>query len=206
KFLNETTEFWTSSLQIDVADYTTTLIKAFFDLALCYQRCSEDYGYDRWGIKQPLRFPNTFNIFHQFMPKARFVFIYRNLFDVARSAKARRWINTSAEVAQLASQWQTNLLSIVRRRPERVIPLRYENLVANPGPHIAQLERFTETSGIDRTVMDRKFNTFAGPGGNGQSPSQYVEPQELSPDETDILSRAASEALAATGYADNKSQ
>jgi hypothetical protein len=82
--------------------------------------------------------------------------------------------------------------------------LRYEELTVRPDEHIEKIEAFTGISGIDRSVLQRRFNTFAGDRERGYSPSEYIEPEPLTPEEEAALRGAAEEALAKTGYLDSE--
>ena len=133
----------------------------------------------------------------------RVLSIYRNLFDVARSAKARKWMQSPDEFATMAQRWQGNLLPVLQSPGERVLVLKYEDLVADPETYIKKIEEFTEISNIDRNVMKRKINTFRGKIEDGESQNQYIEPKDLTGQESAILYEHAARAVAVTGYRDN---
>ena len=193
-FLKQTTEFWTSNLQVDGIHYLQVRLNHLFDIALYYQQFSESCGFDRWGIKQPLANPVPFELLLQLFRNAQIIFLYRNLFDVARSAKARKWMNSRDDCINLANQWQQNLVPILGANFDRTLILRYESFIADPDPHIDRIEKFTGLEGIDRTVMSLKINTFAGEK-EGESLNMYVPPAELKKKKKSLLEQHAAKAL-----------
>src|SRR6185503_5103647 len=105
-FLHDTTEFWTSNLWPDTSRFMELGVDAFCRAVGLYERCSRECGFDRWGIKHPAGSQATIRRLAQLLPSAKFVFIYRNLYDVARSAKARGFIASAQQCAAFAQQWQ----------------------------------------------------------------------------------------------------
>ncbi len=205
-FFTRTTEFWTSNLSPDDMQYLQVMLNNFFSFVLFYQQWSAGQGFRRWGIKQPLTSLLPLNLFREFLINARFLYVYRNLFDVARSAKARGWIKSPDDLVVLAQRWQDNLLPLLESPQEQVLVLRYEDLVADQETHIRKIEEFTGITNIDRNVMKRKINTFPGKIEKGESPNQYIEPEQLTDEESAVLYENAVKALEVTGYKDNRKQ
>ena len=87
QFLEQTTEGWTSNLWPDPQPLMMVAFEAFYKSVLVYQQCSEKYGYQRWGIKNPLNEPQMIERLRILMPKARYLFIYRNPIDVIKFGK-----------------------------------------------------------------------------------------------------------------------
>lgn len=206
KFFTHTTDFWTSALTPDDSQYLQVIADNFFRTVVFYQNWSEGHSFKRWGIKHPLPNIVTLDLLQKFLHNAHFVYIYRNLYDVARSAKARRWIKSQGDLVLLAQRWQNNLLPLLESPQERVLVLRYEDLVADQETHIKKIEEFTGISNIDRNVMKRKINTFEGKIENGFSPTEYIQPEKLTDQESAVLYEHAAQALEVTGYKDNRKQ
>ena len=202
KFRSGMTEFWSSNLGPDDVQLLQVQVDNFSRIIGFYQQWSKEFGYNRWGLKQPLPNLIPLDLLHQFLGNARFVYMYRNLFDVARSSKARTWLKTEEDFAELARRWQDNLLPMIDSPRERVLMIKYEDLVADPGTHIKRLEEFTGITGIDNKVMERKINTFDEIIENGKSPIQYIEPKELTDQESSIIYEHAAQCLEKTGYRD----
>jgi len=203
KFLKQTTEFWTSNLWPDTQTFMMIAFEAFYKAALLYQQQTQQDGISRWGVKNPLTEPQMIERLTVLMKGAKFVFIYRSLFDVARSAKARQFIKNETELRNYGVQWAHNLTTVLNAKWGHVQIIRYEDLLSEPDAHIQQLEQFAGISGIDRSVMDRKINTFTGQTENGMSPTGYIPPADLTSKEQTILREAAGSALQLGGYAED---
>ncbi len=202
RFLEQTTEFWSSALWPDSGGYLRASVEGFRHLVKYYQQCSHRYGFERWGIKHPFSSVYLMDWFTGLLPEARYVYIYRNLFDVARSSKARRFVESLEDFTQLATTWCDSVKTVLHAQPAGMLVIRHEDLVRDQAHWLAQLAEFTGVSGIDATVMTRKFNTFRGSASQGRATDQYIPPAELTADETDALRRAAGPLLDELGYED----
>lgn len=202
QFLKQTTEGWTSNLWPEPQPLMLVAFEAFYKSALAYQQCSEKNGYQRWGIKNPLNEPQMIERLRILMPKARFIFIYRHPYDVIKSAKSRQFINNEAELKQYAVQWREILNTVVKYPFPEVWILKYEDLIDHPDSVIDQLERFAGITGIDRSVMNRKINTFALPADQmaGASEKGYVKPDALTTQEKKIITDIAGQVMKQFGY------
>lgn len=217
KFLRETTEFWTSNLWPDARPFVDLGVDTFCRAVMLYERGSRECGFARWGIKHPTGSQATIRRLAQLLPSAKFVFIYRNLFDVARSAKARGFISTPAQCAAFAQQWQANVLPVLQQPggglpPGRLMLIRHESLTADRDRELRRLAEFTGIEGMKPEVLDRRINTFGG-GGDGRpgaeaedaaagTASSYVEPKPLDGEERGAIGAAARQALEAAKYVD----
>lgn len=202
QFLKQTTEGWTSNLWPEPQPLMMVAFEAFYKSAVAYQQSTEKYSYQRWGVKNPLNEPQMIERMRILMPKARFVFIYRHPFDVIKSAKSRKFVTDEAQLRRYALQWREVLSNVVAYNFPEVWVLKYEDLTANPEPVIDQLERFAGVTGIDRSVMKRKINTFALPSDQmeGANEKGYVKPDELSSDEKKIITDIAGDVMQQFGY------
>jgi hypothetical protein len=202
QFLEQTTEGWTSNLWPDPQPLMMVAFEAFYKSVLVYQQCSQKYGYQRWGIKNPLSEPQMIERLRILMPQARFAFVYRDPIDVIKSAKSRKFITTVEQLQQYAAQWKEILTTVVGYGFEQVKVIKYENLIDNPDPIIDQLERFAGITGIDRNVMNRKINTFALSSDvmQGTNEKGYVKPDDLSADEKKMIVDIAGDVMQQFGY------
>jgi hypothetical protein len=200
RFLTETTEFWSSGLWPDTKLYLDLSVEVFKSYFKLYDSCSRHYGFERWGIKHPFWSVGDFQNLYALLPKARFIYIYRNLYDVARSAKARKFVSAPQQYERLAKSWNAGVKQVVPMKAENLLVIEYEELVREPEEWIERIERHAGISSIDATVMSRKYNTFRGQSHLGYSENEYIAPQELTGEETAILERHAGEMLAAHGY------
>ncbi len=202
RFLTETTEFWSSSLWPDTGLYLQRTIEGFARLVDVYEVCSQRYGFSRWGIKHPFSSLVDFDRFFSLLPAGQFIYVYRNPFDVARSAKARQFATTPADFVRLASNWRESVAAVRRAQRANLLVIKYEALVADPEPWLARIEEFTGIYNIDRSVMHRRFNTFCGPTECGCSPTEYIPPAPLTDAEAGLLREHAADLLAEEGYMD----
>lgn len=203
RFLNETTEYWSSDLNPDLEAYLSVHLDCFYRFVALYEHSGQQDGFSRWGIKYPFKSILQLNRMRALLPNSRTLYLYRNLFDVARSMKARGWANTQDQLAALATQWQDNVCQMLETCPDDVALIRYETLLENSREVLSQIEQHVGVDGIDQSVLERKINTFATTG-EGLSPSGYVEPIPLTSEECNVLRAGASRALEMTGYQDSK--
>jgi hypothetical protein len=202
QFLQQTTESWTSNLWPDSQPFMLIAFEAFYKAVEAYQKCSEQYGYLRWGIKNPLNEPQMLDHLRVLLPKARFIFIYRHPYDVIKSAKSRKFIKSEEDLRNYALQWGDHVSIVAQDNSPEVWVLKYEELIANPDPVIDQLQRFAGVAGIDRSVMRRKINTFALSSDQmaGANENGYVKPDTLSGAEKKIICDVAGDVMQQYGY------
>ena len=191
------TDDWVAGLFPGRGDvYLDIALKNFYDVLAHYQITASKLG-RVWGIKEP--HAGQLGMLRSLLPNARFICIYRNLFDVARSYKARGWFNSPYEVIKLAHEWQEGIRQMFFFGRQRVLVLRYEDLVAHPDSEIARMEEFAQVCGIDRKLMSVKVN-LGEVDRQGRAVSAYHPPEELTQDEHDILVKYAHGMLNQLGY------
>ena len=194
------TEYWSSDLWPDSQAMMMIGLNAFFQAAILYQQSAERCNRDRWGLKTPVTNLQTLERLGNLMPNARFVFVYRDLFAVARSAKARRLIDRIDQLEGLAAQWCRNVIGIAEASGNETHLIRYELLTAHPETTIRDLEAFAGVTGIDCSVMQRRINTFVGSRDRGDSPTGYIEPEDLTAMEVEVIQQVAGETMQKFGY------
>ena len=200
RFLNGEIEGWTSNLWPDSSQFASVACESFYKGVMVYEQCSREYGYARWGVKNPLGNPYMIPWMLRLLPGCRFVFIHRHLFDVVRSAKARKFITDETQLRKYAQQYQTNMHAVLNTPRDQTMILKHARLVADPEPIIQRLEAFAGVEGIDRTVMQRKINTFPGTQDQGRSHTGYIEPQTITEREKAICVEHARPMLEQAGY------
>ncbi len=204
RFLNETTEFWSSGLWPDTKMYLDLSVRVFRQFAQLYQACSEQYGYKRWGIKHPFVDVAAFDRFLSLLPTSKFLYLYRNPYDVARSSKARKFTKTPADFQALMTAWRNSVMAALQAEATNLMVIKYEELLHEPDAWISKIESFTGVTNIDRDVMNKKFNTFRGQERNGHSPTEYVPPAALTDEEAAVITEVAGNVLTALNYTDEK--
>ncbi len=200
QFLAGQTEGWTSNLWPDSGRFTNALCEGFYKAAMVYEQCSQEYGYTRWGLKNPLSDPYIIPRLITLLPHCRFVFMHRHLFDIVKSAKARKFITGDEQLVEYARLYQMNMNAVLNTPRAQTLIIRHADLVADPEPMLQRLESFVGVTGIDRSVMQRKINTFPGTKDQGRSETGYIEPEPVTEREKAICMEIARPMLEQAGY------
>jgi len=201
KLLDGSYDFWSSAAWPDTRQWSQALVEALELLLRTCQRCAAEDGFSRWGIKNPLDDAKSCAVLYNVLPHARFIFLYRHIVDVMRSYKGRKWLGSAQTCIEVAARWVRNVSYMLTGQiPDRILLIRYEDMLASPDEWTDRLEQFAGVSGIDRTIFQRKINTFAGKEENGHSPDQYIAPQPLSAQELAIIRQLAGNMLRQCGY------
>ncbi len=204
-FLNSDDDFEGSSLFPDRFQYLAAVRAGFHHLVKFYADYSRDLGFESWGIKHQIFNAQGYAFLTKLLPEAYYICIYRDLYPVTRSAKAR-WPGDYPNLAaytRFGQRWMENINAIHKLQPKHKLIFKYENMVADTDGHIDQLQNFLGTDRINRAVMDRKINTqpkvasgnqhhFVDPG--------YVKPADLEAAETTALFKNCNDFYRQLGY------
>ena len=118
------------------------------------------------------------------MPRARFVFIHRDLKDCLKSAKAQGLSYgasySKADIEEFCRSGAENetYTSSLSAEPT-VLSLQYEDLVRKPDATLRKLAEFTGIDDMEPSVLNHKVNTWVGEDSKMQSKDGYFEPIEL---------------------------
>lgn len=187
---------WRPFLTAPAAVMQKGWMEAFYQVPLALARHGEAVGRPVWGFKFPSYSRDLMRAMLTLMPRTRVVYVFRNLEDVLKSAKARRFVTTPAQTAQFCADWAKNLTEAAELAQDpRVLFLRYENLVEQPAEHLMLLELATGVTGVDASELDAKINTFEGGEAAGHSPSQYIAPAELTDADRALIRQHAGEVM-----------
>jgi hypothetical protein len=171
---------WRPGLMPPSAILMKAWVETYYQLPSVLAEYAASVGRPVWGFKHPAYTRDMLKTIASLMPRTKIVYVYRNLYDVLKSAKARRFVNTPEETVAFCAQWATNMSEAAElAHDERMIFLKYEDLIARPDEHVRYLEEMTGVAGCDRSVFDAKINTFRGDG-DGFAPSGYIAPAALS--------------------------
>jgi len=183
---------------------TQVMLRAWIETYYQIPSALADYGAGIgrpvWGFKGPDYARDMLKAFLMLMPKARIIYVFRDLHEALKSAKARRFVTTDEEVAAFCAKWATNLREVSDLRTDaRVLFLKYEDFIADSVGAVTALEAFTGAHGLKADVFEVKVNTFKGDEARGFSPTQYIAPADLTDaDRAAIASHAG--AVLATLY------
>lgn len=205
KMLKSGVDFEASALFPDYDNYIETIQQGFHEIARFYRADAMTLGFDRWGLKHQIRDQRTFALVPQLLRHARFIFIYRELLAVAKSAKSR-WpgdFKSEGDYQRFGDNWARNIRTALDLEGDRFIVLRYEEFVADPEPFLDRIEEFSRITGIDRTVMTRRINAnpLIDADAKGNSPDAYREPVELTERQRQLLLSEARTLHEDLGYA-----
>ena len=109
-----------------------------------YDMYAERMGKDRWGDKTP-GYQVKMRRIHRNLPEARFVHLIRDGRDVVLSQWSKAQTPTPIEDA--AKRWKQRVRltrRLASKEPEIYMELRYEELVADPAPHLERICDFIE--------------------------------------------------------------
>ncbi len=188
KLLDGEYDFWSSAIWPDIKEWSGSVIGALDMFLRTYQDCSAKDGFDKWGIKNPVDDARYCAFFYETFPSSKIIFVYRHILDVVKSYKARKWLPDVQACSDLVVRWRNNVNYMLGCNVhDRVMLIRYEEMVAKPARYAELLEKFAGLSGIDQSVFERRINTFKGTEENGHSPDQYIQPSDLSEQEIDVI-------------------
>lgn len=196
-------DFEGSSLFPDYDKYADAVRQGFFNIARLYRTDAAGMGYSRWGLKHQIRDQRSFDVVPGLMKQAVFLFIYRELLAVARSAKAR-WpgdFKGPDDFRRFGDNWARNIRQAQSLESERFLVMRHEEFVADPESHFQRIEALTGISGIDRSVMDRRINANPLTDRDVRNTgSAYREPDKLTDEQIELLMKDARATYDQLGY------
>ena len=155
-------------------------IETYYQMPVTLMHHAQSIGRPIWGFKRPTFSRESLRGFLSFMPQARVIYVFRNPFDVLKSAKARKFVNTSREVAAFCAEWAKNMNEVAElAHDDRLLFVKYESLMEQREDHVRLIELFTGAQNIDARVFDLKLNTYKGDAADGHAPDQYIQPAKL---------------------------
>jgi hypothetical protein len=167
-------------------------LETFFQVPMALQTYSASIGRPLWGFKCPGLTSNAIRFLLTLMPRATVIYVVRDLVDALKSAKARKFVNGDADLVNFCTAWRDNLSGVLEQAEgQRILLVRYDDLCAQPDAGVARLEAFTRAAAISTRDFSNKINTFIGDPAEGRSPTQYIDPAELSAEEEFVVSAYA---------------
>jgi hypothetical protein len=194
-----------SAMFPDYDAYGRLMREHFYRIARYYDQQTRGYGREIWGVKHQIRRLDGFATFLRLLPRARYVFVYRNVFDVARSDKARFPGDYSApeSFALLGRSWARHTEFLRRIASPSVLHLEYDDLTQRPQEVINRVEAHCHVSGIDPGVFRRRLNVSPVIDRLSEPEKQtaYREPVGLTSAELNALRPIVEQACSRFGYA-----
>jgi len=193
--MDGTLDEWRPGLAPPVKVTLSAWTDIYYQLPLALAKFGRSIGRPIWGFKWPAYPTEVLKTFLALMPKAKIVYLVRNLEDTLKSAKARRFVTTEAQALEFCQAWTTNLQGVAElKQRDQVMILPYAALLEQRREQIDALQTFTGASNIRMTEFDLKVNTFTGAPAEGYSPDGYIPPEPLDEAEREIV-RSCSAAL-----------
>jgi len=171
-------------------------VETYYQIPMGLAEFGASIGRPIWGFKGPDYPRDQVRAFLMLMPCARVIYVVRRLEEVLKSAKARRFVTDDAGVAAYCAAWAKNLSDMMTLQDERVLLVRYEELLAAREAHLTAFETFTGACGLKPVAFETKVNTYLGDEADGHSPTQYIAPSELSDRDRRAIDEAAGPLLA----------
>ncbi len=179
---------WILDLTPDADGYLLALQEAAFAGVAYCRDFAREHGRPIWGFKYPAWSPAVLRLLRRLMPRARLLFVSRDLLPSLRSAKAQHMIDTEQQLRQLCQTWIAGMAFIMELDDEPgVLSVRYEDLVEEPQQVLASISAFSGASPIDISVLQHKINIWPGQEFSVQSHDGYIPPVDLTEQERRIV-------------------
>lgn len=142
---------WIANISPDPQAVLLPAARSF--ITAMYGPATAERGIRRWGFKE-VRYDGAMARFLlALFPAGRVIFLVRHPHDALASAATVEW-NAGTDVAPgLARQWKRTCASFLKLRDERVLHLRYEDLVGTPEEATGRLARHVGIA-ADRFAAD----------------------------------------------------
>jgi hypothetical protein len=144
---------------------------------------AEENNREIWGVKMAGWNPNQLKNTLEFIPKAKLVFLIRDLPSCVKSAKKEDMIHTLEEIRQFSIQWKNTINFVQQHLNHAKLIISYSDLIQDTDRVLGQLETFTGLKNIDKTILDKKINTLS----SSSESTAYNKPAELNQEEKDLL-------------------
>ena len=181
---------WIPELFPQIDEYIIFQLKSAYSMANSVQEYSHYINKPVWAAKNPRINIDLLAIMLKYLPGCKVIYLYRDIINVAKSYKARKFIKNKEELLQLCKTWSLSLNQLDLLMGEgdpRVWVLNYDNMVKDTNIFIDKLESFTGLKEVNKEVLSFKINTFLGNTSDGLSPSGYIKPEELDEEEMKII-------------------
>lgn len=160
KLLSGDYDFDASMLYPDYEAYVKMMRDNLARMYQFYESSTAGYGYEGWGLKHQIRDADAFLQFMKLFPRLRYIFVYRNIVDVARSEKAR-YPHQYPEprcFAALGQRWSGNIEAMRRVAGAEIFHLEYRELAEAPEQTMEKLKAFCGLDHIDPAIFERRVN------------------------------------------------
>ncbi len=151
-----------------------------------------------WGMYFSTLSESLFKYLSHRFTSARYLFIYRNLFDAARQAKSAGVVHSINDCRRFASEWSQQIQTMLNQLNQLDSPcmvVRYEHLFGNNSDLLCNLHRHIGDNKNDSITTIPSVNPWDG---------KEAELYQLSDDESDVLFTYAADMLQRLNYTDTR--
>ncbi len=191
------TDFWMPNLMPDIDGYLNALVNTYKEVMVPFQNHARQLNRPVWGAKVPTWPAERLEFLLTLLPQARVIYIYRNVFDCAKSAKSRKFIGSEDSIHAYAATWAQNVAQVSALiGSHNILAIEYERLLAEPVLTVETISAVTGATNIDPKILGSSGNTWTGQESNGHAPDGYIAPSDLTARERRIISQAAGAVMA----------
>jgi hypothetical protein len=173
---------WLLDLSPEIGRYLQSLRMQYEAPLIGARDAAARHGRNVWGVKYP-RWPGQIiDLLRAMIPRAKWIYIHRDIVDCARSAKGRGEILRTANAESYAQEWVANLTHVLSLPPsDRLLIVGYDELARDPEAFLSRIEEFSGARPMDRDVLRHRVNDSEG----------YLPPVELTEAELAIVLKVA---------------
>lgn len=182
---------WIPDLMPDIDGYLEALRQGSFAGLLYCQQYAKEHDRELWGFKYPGWQPHLICMLFDAIPGTSAIYIFRNLGDCVRSAKAWGELHSEAETQQFCAQWASHMTFMQQWQQARpVLMLQYEDLISEPEQTIERLRDFLPFEGIESEVLLHKINNMTEGVDTRRDHLNYIKPAALTELESGFIEAA----------------
>lgn len=191
RVLQGDTNDWIPDLMPDIDGYLEALRQASFaGLSYCRQH-AENKNRELWGFKYPGWQPHLIRMLFDAVPSTSLIYIFRDLGDCVRSAKAWGELQNEVDTQQFCAQWAGHMTFMQQwQHSNCVLMLPYEDLVKQPMQAIGRLCNFIHFEGMKSEVLQHKINNMTEGADTRRGHLNYIEPAALTELESGFIEAA----------------
>lgn len=147
---------WIANLNPNYPKSLTTAASAY--LLYYYYFETIKLGYKRWGFKEVRYNSSHAEFLLECFPKSRIIFLVRHLKDVLASNAVNDWYSDIGFSQGVTQTWIQNVSSFMSMNDERILLIKYEDLVENTDVICKLLEKhLILTNSLDIKIMKNKI-------------------------------------------------
>ncbi len=192
KILRGEVNDWILDLTPDIDGYLAAMQKAAFAGISFSRDYAVSVGRPIWGFKYPGWTPAIVQLLKGLMPKARFIYIYRDLIPCLKSAKAQYLVTTEQEVREFCQKWSAGMTYLnIMAGDKTILGVGFDALIDQPENTLNKIAEFSGVHDMDSSVLRHKINIWTGQNFTTQTKDGYVEPVELNELELSIVGEFA---------------